>query len=62
MKSLSASGTNTEQVDIQALRREDAKKDACERCGSWDTKQQLLELNVENAEERTTFSESAIQK
>ena len=37
MKPLSASGTNTEQVDIQALNREDAKMEACGWCGSWHT-------------------------
>ena len=35
---LSASAPNTEQVDMQALREEDAKKEACEWCWSWHTK------------------------
>ena len=40
MKSLSASGANSEQIGIEAIRKEDAKKKPCERCGGWHTKQQ----------------------
>ena len=65
MKSLGTSGTNTEQVGIQAIQKADEKRkpvnDTVASTLSNSTVQPL-ELSVENAEKRTILLGFAIQE
>ena len=65
MKLLSASGTNTEQIGIQAIQKADVKRRPVNDVVAGTLSSSIvqpLELSVKNAGKRTILLESAIQE